>query len=347
MFEMQKQGEAMTETTEIQTVKIENAMEVFLKPNGLDPVLGKIRKEIDAFKPDISSEESRKEIASFAHRIARSKTYIDNVGKGLVDELKEKPKLIDAERKRIRETLDLWKYEVRKPLTDWENAEESRVNLLKGNLDKISSLIIQSETELKPDQVRELISRLGQMVPDESWEEFEADGRSYHSKAKEALNRALERSLKRESEWLELESLRREKEKKAREDREREIAETAKREAEEKAKVEAEKADQLAKLRENELRVQAEKAEREKREAIERAEKEKIEAVEREKRRIEAEKALKEAEEIRRQSDLNHRRKTNQTILALMVENGIPEKVAVTVITLAAQNKLGNLKVVY
>jgi len=47
------------------------------------------------------------------------------------ERLKEQPKLVDAERKRMRDKLDALKDQVRKPLTDWENAEESRIDEIK------------------------------------------------------------------------------------------------------------------------------------------------------------------------------------------------------------------------
>ncbi len=101
----------------------ETALQVFQQANGLDPYLQQIRAEIDSFVPDVSTKKGRDAIASIAHKVARSKTALDNVGKELVAELKEIPKKIDAERKRMRDTLDAWKDEVRAPLNEWEQAE--------------------------------------------------------------------------------------------------------------------------------------------------------------------------------------------------------------------------------
>jgi flagellar motility protein MotE (MotC chaperone) len=61
-----------------------------------------------------------------AHKVARSKTYIDNAGKDLVAELKALPKQIDESRRVVRERLDALKDEVRRPLTEWE-AEQERI----------------------------------------------------------------------------------------------------------------------------------------------------------------------------------------------------------------------------
>ncbi len=61
-----------------------------------------------------------------AHKVARSKTYIDKAGKDLVAELKALPKQIDESRRVVRERLDALKDEVRRPLTEWE-AEQERI----------------------------------------------------------------------------------------------------------------------------------------------------------------------------------------------------------------------------
>lgn len=102
----------------------ENAIQVYTTEKGLDPYLAEVRKEIDGFVPDITTKKGRDAVASIAHKVARSKTALDNLGKELVSELKKKPALIDAERRRMRDLLDQWKEEVRQPLTEWEQAEK-------------------------------------------------------------------------------------------------------------------------------------------------------------------------------------------------------------------------------
>jgi hypothetical protein len=117
--------------SELVVIEKSNSLELFTTAKGLDPILAKIRQEIDSFVPDASSRKGRGSIASIAAKVARSKTYLDGVGKELVDRLKEQPKLVDAERKRIRDILDTWKDEVRQPLTEYENAEKARANAIK------------------------------------------------------------------------------------------------------------------------------------------------------------------------------------------------------------------------
>lgn len=73
---------------------------------------------------DVSSAKGRRELASIAMNIAKSKVRIDDVGKNLTSKYKEMPKKIDAGRKYIRDSLDALKDKVREPLTSWENEQE-------------------------------------------------------------------------------------------------------------------------------------------------------------------------------------------------------------------------------
>jgi colicin import membrane protein len=103
-----------------------NALALF-QPNGLDQILDKIRDEVSRHVPDISTERGRKAISSLARKVASSKVRLDDLGKELVCEVKAQVGQIDAERKRMRDELDQLRDDTRRPLTEWEDAEKSRV----------------------------------------------------------------------------------------------------------------------------------------------------------------------------------------------------------------------------
>lgn len=116
----------MSEVTDLVVIEKSSAMAVFTNNKQLDPIIEKIEKEARSLVPDVSTKKGRDAIASMAHKVARSKTYIDNAGKDLVAELKALPKQIDESRRIVRERLDALKDEVRRPLTEWE-AEQERI----------------------------------------------------------------------------------------------------------------------------------------------------------------------------------------------------------------------------
>src|SRR3546814_1319807 len=70
----------------------ENALEVFTTVGAIDKYLDMVRAEIDGFSGDVQTKKGRDAIASIAYKVAKSKTYLDGVGKELTDSAKELPK---------------------------------------------------------------------------------------------------------------------------------------------------------------------------------------------------------------------------------------------------------------
>ncbi|MFB4894422.1 hypothetical protein [Enterobacter hormaechei] len=322
----------MSEVTDLVVIEKQNAMAVFTTKEQLDPIIETIEKEARSLVPDVSTRKGRDAIASMAHKVARSKTYIDNAGKDLVAELKALPKQIDESRRIVRERLDALKDEVRRPLTEWE-AEQERIKAEEAmNAMHAEAL----EMNIRFDQ--ELAAK------------FEADhemallmNKDFDRDREE--QRRLAEQAKREHE----ERIKREAAEQARRDAEAmhkaEIEAAARREAEEKARAE------LAERQ----RVEAEqRAAREKQEAEERARREKEEAVAAERRRQEeaeaarlAEEQRKAEEEARRAADKEHRRTVNRRVYADLIAQGIPEEFAQKAVLAIAGGKVQHAHIKY
>lgn len=239
----------MSEVTDLVVIEKQNAMAVFTTKEQLDPIIEAIEKEARSLVPDVSTRKGRDAIASMAHKVARSKTYIDNAGKDLVAELKALPKQIDESRRIVRERLDALKDEVRKPLTDWENAESARKDALQQRLADLRSLadVIDGVGSYLPSvEIQQRIESAKAVALDESWQEAAAEAGVAKDATIQQLESALIVAKQREHEAAELERLRKEAEEKARLEREenirREAAERARRDAEAKHKAEIEAA---------------------------------------------------------------------------------------------------------
>lgn len=350
------------EETALVVLEPTTALAVFTEAGKVDPILAQIKKIVAEFTPDISTAKGRAEIASMAHKVARSKTYLDGIGKDLVDQYKEIPKKIDANRKRIRDELDALKDEVRKPLTEWEEAEKARVQGIK---DRIEAIRHHAGMTDDSNMTRMSIARIESVAIDESFAEFAAEAATVKDKVLFQLRAGLEICLKHESEQAELARLREEKAKREQEERDRKIAEAAaekaRRDAEEKAAREKAEAERKAKeeresaeRRELELKLAAEKAERERLETIERAEREKLAAVEAERRKQEeaerarlAEEARVKAENDRRAADLAHRESIHKAILEALKDKGIPPTVAPMIVSLLSTGAIPFVTVEY
>lgn len=332
---------------ELVTIDPANALTVFTTPGHVDPILAKVRAAIDAFKPDTSTATGRKAIASIAYKVAQSKTYLDAEGKKLADQQKEIPKKIDATRKTIRDTLDKWKDEVRKPLTDWETAEDNRVASHKAAIAHIEACgngMIGGEPQPFGVLFRELESKV---VVGAQFEEFEADAHRAKEAALAKLKAAFAEHEKREAEAAELARLRAEAAAREQADREARIAQEAagraRMEAEAKAAAEKKAADdaarrdrEAAERRELELKLQAEQAERRAAEAEAKA-----------KRDAESKAAAEAAEIARREADKEHRATINRAALAALVDAGIDEATAKRVVEMIATKKVPHVSISY
>ncbi|MCA1256259.1 coiled-coil domain-containing protein [Enterobacter kobei] len=358
----------MSEVTDLVVIEKQNAMAVFTTKEQLDPIIEAIEKEARSLVPDVSTRKGRDAIASMAHKVARSKTYIDNAGKDLVAELKALPKQIDESRRIVRERLDALKDEVRKPLTDWENAESARKDALQQRLNDLRSLadVIDGLGNYLPSvDIQQRIESAKAVALDESWQEVAAEAGVAKDATIQQLEAALIVAKQREHEAAELERLRKEAEEKARLEREenirREAAERARRDAEAMHKAEIEAAARReaeekarAELAERQ-RVEAEqRAAREKQEAEERARREKEEAVAAERRRQEeaeaarlAEEQRKAEEEARRAADKEHRRTVNRRVYADLIAQGIPEEFAQKAVLAIAGGKVQHAHIKY
>lgn len=261
----------------------------------IDDILTKIKEEARSEKLDISTPQGRKEIASLAHKVARSKTFLDGLGQKLGEEHREALNRINAERKKVKDDLDALKEEIRKPLTEWENKETERVAAHEGAIKKL----IDHGNQVAMDWNITSVAQLKLTV--ESLEKYSRDWEEFVVRGQEALGYALGKSLsalaqkqKYEFEQAELKKLQEEAYARQKKEHEERIA----REAAEKAKFEAErKAEQERKAAELKATLERQKMEAEQR----RIENERIQAEEREKAaiqaKINAEKRAKEMEE--------------------------------------------------
>lgn len=323
----------MSEIMDLVVIEKKNAMAVFTNNDQLDPLIELIEKEARSLVPDVTTKKGRDAIASMAHKVARSKTYIDNAGRDLVAELKALPKQIDESRRVVRERLDALKDEVRRPLTEWE-AEQERIKAEEAMLALHVEALAMNE-----DFDRQLAARI------------ESD----HEMAL-LMNDAFDREQAEKKAEAERQRIAREEEIK------RLAEEKAKREAAEQAQREID----AAAAREREAILAKERAEREQREAAERAEREKQAAVEAERRKAQeeadrirreaeqreqarlAEEKRKADEQARRESDVRHRKAVGTEIVkALLANTSLTRDQAIEVLTAVKDDRIPHTGISY
>jgi hypothetical protein len=223
-------------------------------PGALNPILERIKAEVRAIETDISTDAGRKAIKSLAYKVARTKTFIDDQRKSLVADEKKRLAAIDAEGGRVWDELEALKEEVRKPLTDWEDAELVRVQ---EHERRIADMKAVSEV----DHFSLANIETARAYLDERWDHNFQEFSKRAIQAREAAELHLAREeasiRKAEQERAETERLRLEAEEKARVEREAKIAEDARLEAEAVAKRREEAQAREAKQREDDLAAAA------------------------------------------------------------------------------------------
>ncbi len=319
--------QAKTESTSLVVIQPTDVRAFFVENKNLDSILAEIETLATNFEADVSTSKGRKLIGSQAYAVARTKTFIDSLGKELVDAEKEIPKRIDATRKRVRDFCDELQARVRQPLTDFENAEKSRIADLDFRLNGIREFGQVTQPEQQPsEQIKAWLDKLEIIAIDDTWDEYKDRAQIAKDAAKSTLEAALQSRLTWEAQQAEIERLKAEQVKRDQEERERQIAEQARHEAEQKAlreKLESEQREQAAKdaqvKAEREAIEAKERLAREKQESAERERLAAERAAEQERQRIAQEEANLKAEEERRAADVEHRRTINRAVIAAIM----------------------------
>lgn len=338
----------------IPSVPEAKAMDLFTTDNGLQPYLDEVAKLVKPLVFDMSIGKDREALRSVAAKITKSKTAIEAAGKAQADIAKAKPKLIDAERRRIKAEFEALHDEVRKPLTDFEDAEKKRVEDIKEKIDRLETNPFQYDDSYTSADVLEYLEKVKNVDTDDSFDEFQADAVIAKQKCIENFTSIYQSKLKHEKEQEELAKLKAEAE--AREQKERETA--IAKQAEERAKLEAEEAAEQERLK-LEQKANAERAESERRElelklAAQTAEREKIEAQqradqaeERAKQDLIDEQHREKLEADKREANTKHNAKINNAALKAIQKSGITTDQAKEVVKLIASGKVPNVTIQY
>lgn len=301
-----------------------NAVEVFTG-GGLDDLLARIRAEAVTLVPNVKTVAGRKEIASIAYKVSRSKTAIDDAGKALVADLKKQTGDIDSARKKARDTLDALRDEVRKPLTDWE-AEQDRIERERVEAEE------RARAAAEEARLAELARKEEEIRAREEAVRAAEEAERQRVAAEQAERERVEREARLQAE--------------AAENAKREAAAAVER-AEREAREATERAAREAAEAEQRAKDAAERAEREKAEAVAAAERRAQEEAERAERERQAQADAQRKADEARAADVEHRRSINRAAMAALIAQGISEDDAATVITAIVQGKVPAVAIRY
>lgn len=197
----------------------------FTDEKEFDKLYDAILQKVKAHVPDVSTKKGRDEIKSLAFKIARTKTTLDQQGKDLTEGWRDNTKKVNETRNKIKARLEELQASVRKPVDDWEDAEEARVQALK---DRFAALDAgRADVNCPSEQIAAVLAEVEATEIGEDWDEYREEAGIAKDRAVNALRQNLAAAEKREADAHELEELRALKAAKDEEDRKRCEAEEA------------------------------------------------------------------------------------------------------------------------
>ena len=327
----------------------DNLEAIFLDKKNFVPMLQQVKKIARGLVADPTTKEGASQRKALSRKIGSLKTAIEDEGKKVAAALKAKPKIIDATRKEVKDTLEMLQDELLKPLKEIEARQNEIIEI---------SNLPASAVGCDSYAIQDVINVLESKAKDEAyWKESYADAMAAVTEARRQLNAMLESQLKAEEEKREFERLKAEEA-----ERNRKLAEEAA-----KAKAEAEEAKRKA----EEAKRKAEEAERAKakaeadaRAAAEAEARAKADA-ERAKQQAEAakanatvtvqgdaQKAIKDAEKTKSEmlfpeDQQTYKRTCNREALEDIKACGIDEEKAKAIITAIVKGKVRHIVMMY
>ncbi|ROU17817.1 hypothetical protein EB837_03070 [Kluyvera ascorbata] len=318
----------MSESKELVLVTLPAAADLeaaFISDEYITNLIADIRQKASSVVGDVATVKGRGVYISMASTVRRTKTVIDDAGKALVSEMKKRPALVDASRKKVRDELDALAVEIRRPATEWEEEQE--------RIKAEEAAKIKAEEDRKKFESDHEIALLMNDKHDREVAEAKAE--------EERQRTAHEEELKLQA----AEQARREAEEKAAAD----LAAAKKREEDAiAAKAQAELlAKQAQERAEREAKEAQERTAKLAQEAREQAEREKQEAIAAEQRKSQEKEAARLAEEKRiaeeaekRAADVEHRRAINAAAVKSLIDLGIPDDWARACVVAIARGKV-------
>lgn len=356
---------------------------IFSDHAAIDKIVSDIETKVRATPVDISTPKGRKECGALAYKIARSKTALDSMGKELVAGLKAQSSLIDVERAKVWDRLEALQAEVRKPLTDWEAADERRIAAHQLEIQHIIDLGAFDQERPSSIAIGARLAELEAPRLARDWQEFSKLRNEAWSATFSKLTVMKAAAIAFEAEQAELERQRTERVAREQKERDDRIAAeaaakallyaqaVAAREAEEvagRAKAALQAADdarQAAMLesvrveserREAQLRAenaeaarveQAAQAERDRKTALETAERNRLAAIETERRNVAAEAGRIAAETAAREADKKHRAGIHNEVLLALIDLGVGPDIGKGVVVALAKGAIPHTKIAY
>lgn len=116
---------------ELIVIEREDALKAFTDEKAFEEMFSSIKALAEEVKPDLTTAKGRKDHKSFCFKIRKTKARIDDVRTDLTEDMRKQISAINERGKAMVERLEDLHDEVRRPLTEWEDAEKLRVDTIR------------------------------------------------------------------------------------------------------------------------------------------------------------------------------------------------------------------------
>jgi hypothetical protein len=239
----------------IDDISADNAPVIYVA-GGLNQFLEAVKAEVTGEVPDLTTRKGRERIASLAAKVSKSKAAVEKPGRDYLKRLKEMPKVVETELREFVNSMDTLRDATRQPLTDWEKAEDARVDAHNDGIQRIKDLAVFEEVPTAA-LVAQVIADLELLAIDDSWQEFLAEAAQAKDQALTKLRALLADRTKHEAELAEIAKFNAEKAIREQQERDAAIARAAAEQAQRDAEAKAEAERNAAAAREQALKDQA------------------------------------------------------------------------------------------
>lgn len=262
----------------IDDISADNAPAIYVT-GGLNQFLQAVTAEVTAEVPDLTTRKGRERIASLAAKVSKSKTAVEKPGRDYLKRLKEMPKVVETELREFVTRMDALRDATRQPLTDWEKAEDARVDAHNEGIQRLKDMAV-FEAMPTAAHVAQVIADLEMVALDDSWQEFLPEAAQVKDRSLATLRALLADRTKHEAELAAIAQFNAEQAKREQEARDAEIArkasEQARIDAEHKAQAEREAAAKREQALKDQAAAQQRAAEQKIRDAEAEAERQKL-----------------------------------------------------------------------
>ena len=169
-------------------------------------VVEAIEQQAGSIVFDITTKAGQETCRKISATVAKAKTAIDNAGKTKKEEYTVFTKRIDSDRNLAKNRLQALQDAIRQPLTDMENAEKQRKEMLENRLNNLENYF--DVYNVTSAAVSDAIAMLQNTLIDENWEEYQSIAAAKKAQELDRLQTILAQVQQREADAAELAALR-------------------------------------------------------------------------------------------------------------------------------------------